>query len=82
MKTIALLQFNNEDYFVLDIANSADVIILSGTKEDAQIEYKELSNGLKKRGKVPFEDWAILNCTEIEAMDGDKEREREIIILS
>jgi len=76
LKAIALMQFNDESYFVIDN------IVYEGKKDEIE---KEWLSECKEANETDdtiysFADYCVHNCTEIDEIDGNDEKDGYIVL--
>ncbi len=82
LKAIALKQFNNEDFFVVDGDDSGeDVKIFEGNEEEAREGFRADIEGTEEAEiEANFLIYCQNNLTEVEPIDADEERDGYIVL--
>ena len=67
LKAVAFLQFNNNDYFIIDANGIYPSMIFDISEKDAKARYKKYKKELKAPKKIlEFEEWARIEFTEVD----------------
>lgn len=81
-KAIALKQFNNEDFFIVDaLDNGEELRIFEGNEEEARENFRADIEGTEEAEiEANFLIFCENNLTEVEPIEGDEDRDNYIVL--